>query len=272
MTTIQSRQAAKESLRQSLAEHAGNTKHEAVMAAIQTLAQLNPTAAPARNVALRDGRWLLINAPNFPDGELQADGRYLYTLGRLAFNMFQPKTLKVAIDRVLQPVLPIDDPQRTHDIWVDFTIVDDVVPPLQGVVRNLGVCEPCSDDSLQVKFTGGVLSPQDGTDLKAWKQVFGDQTPASGALKRSLKERLKDFFLQLMFGFVPPQGMDPETGEVKFKMRRSPKGKLQILYLDEELRITKGHRGTVLVCDRIAPYKNAEESTGDNQSYVAHRF
>ncbi len=33
-------------------------------------------------------------------------------------------------------------------------------------------------------------------------------------------------------------------------MNKSPKGKLQILYLDEELRITKGNRETVLVCQR----------------------
>ncbi|MDJ0705789.1 MAG: PAP/fibrillin family protein [Leptolyngbyaceae cyanobacterium MO_188.B28] len=250
MTTPQTRQTAKDALRRTLADHAGDTKHKAVMAAIQDLVQLNPTSAPARNAALRDGNWLLINAPNFPDGELQADGRHLYTLGRLAFNMFQPKTLKVAIDRVFQPILPIDDTQRTHDIWVDFTIADDAVPPLKGVVRNLGVCQPYSDDSLQVRFTGGVLTPQQDTDLEAWKQVFGNQTRASRTVRTPLKERLKGFFLKLMFGLVSPEGMNPGTGEVSFTMKRSPKGTLQILYLDEELRITKGERGTVLVCDR----------------------
>ena len=76
-------------------------------------------------------------------------------------------TKTIAIDRVLQSVLPLDDTQRTYDIWVEFTIVDEAVPPLQGIVRNLGVCEPYSDDSLQVKFTGGVLSPQHGADLRA---------------------------------------------------------------------------------------------------------
>ena len=250
MTTIQTRQAAKEALRRSLADHAGNTKDETVMAAIQALVQLNPTSAPARNAALRDGHWLLINAPNFPGGELQADGRYFYTLGRLAFNMFQPKTLKVAIDRVDQPVLPLDDTKHTHDIWVEFTIVDDAFPPLRGIVRNLGICQPCSDDSLHVQFTGGALTPQPDTDLEAWKQIFGNQASSARASRTPLKEKLTGFFLRLMVGIVPPQGMNPETGEVMFKMQRSPKGKLQILYLDEEMRITKGGRGTVLVCDR----------------------
>jgi hypothetical protein len=46
--------------------------------------------------------------------------------------------------------------------------------------------------------------------------------------------------------------MDAETGRIEFQMKRSPKGALDILYLDEELRITKGQKETVLVCDRVA--------------------
>ncbi len=57
--------------------------------------------------------------------------------------------------------------------------------------------------------------------------------------------------LRMMFGIVPPQEMDHQTGRVSFKMQRSPKGKLELLYLDEELRITQGERGTVLVCERL---------------------
>ena len=87
-------------------------------------------------------------------------------------------------------------------------------------------------------------------NLEAWKQIFGNQVPVSGASRTPLKESLTGFFMRLMFGIVPPQGMNPKTGEVMFKMQRSPKAKLQILYLDEELRITKGERGTLLVCDR----------------------
>jgi len=33
-------------------------------------------------------------------------------------------------------------------------------------------------------------------------------------------------------------------------MKRSPKGKLELLYLDEELRITRGEKGTVVVCEQ----------------------
>jgi PAP_fibrillin len=57
--------------------------------------------------------------------------------------------------------------------------------------------------------------------------------------------------LKLMFGLVPAKGMNSETGEISFSMKRSPKGRLAILYLDEELRITRGERGTVLVFERL---------------------
>lgn len=244
----QDRKAAKTMLREALAAYAGNTKHEAVAAAIDKLVHLNPTAAPARSEGLMDGQWLLISAPNFPNGELRTDGKYVYTLGRLAFNMFQPTSLKIVIDRVLQPVVPVDNgQQRTHDIIVEFTTADENTPTLQGIVHNLGICQPSDDNTLQVQFTGATLAPKDQNQMEAWKATFGDQSKPS---RRSLKERLMTTVLRMMFGIVPPQGMDGKTGRVSFKMRKSPKGNLQLLYLDEELRITRGERGTVLVCDR----------------------
>lgn len=248
-TEAQDRKAAKTRLREALIAHEGNTKHEVVAAAIEKLAQLNPTTAPARSEILMDGQWLLINAPNFPDGERQADGKYIYTLGRLAFNMFQPTRLKIAIDRVLQPVVPVDNTQqRTHDIIVEFTTVDENTSTLQGIVHNFGVCEPASDNTLQVKFTGGALAPKNQTQMQAWQATFGEQSKPAN---RGLKEKLMAGVLRMMFGIVPPQEMDRTTGRVSFKMKRSPKGKLELLYLDEELRITRGERGTVLVCERL---------------------
>jgi hypothetical protein len=246
----QDRKAAKTMLREALATYGGDTKHEAVTVAIEKLVHLNPTAAPARSEALIDGQWLLISAPNFPNGERRADGKYVYTLGRLAFNMFQPTNLKIVIDRVLQPVVPVGErQQRTHDIIVEFTtVVDENTPTLQGIVHNFGVCESANDKILQVQFTGGALGPKTQNEMEAWKAIFGDQSKPS---RRSLKEGLMTSILRMMFGIVPPQEMDCQTGRVSFKMQRSPKGKLEVLFLDEELRITRGERGTVLVCERL---------------------
>jgi hypothetical protein len=245
----QDRKAAKTKLREALATYEGNTKHEAVAAAIEKLVHLNPTAAPARSEAVMDGQWILISAPNFPNGEQRADGKYVYTLGRLAFNLFQPTSLKIVIDRVMQPVAPVGKgQQRTHDIIVEFTTADENTPTLQGIVHNFGICEPADDKTLQVQFTGGELAPKNQNEMAAWKAIFGDQSKPS---RRGLKETLTNIVLKIMFGIVPPQGMDHKTGRVSFKMRKSPKGSLALLYLDEELRITRGERGTVLVCERL---------------------
>ena len=247
-TDTYTQEIAKATLRDALSTHAGDLQNQAVVAAIETLVPLNPTPSPAYNSTLRDGHWLLINAPNFPGGDRQPDGRMLYTLGRLAFNMFEPKGLKVQIDRVLQPVLPIENSsQHTHDIIVEFTTVDTDYPPLQGIVYNSGVCEPGGEDVIRVQFTGGTLVPQPYTDLQAWTAVFGQQSSHS---KTAFKEKMTELVLKVMFGLRAAEGMEPQTGKVTFTMARSPKGKLQILYLDQELRITKGEKGTVLVCER----------------------
>ncbi|NER52875.1 MAG: fimbrial protein, partial [Symploca sp. SIO1A3] len=173
---------------------------------------------------------------------------YAYTLGRLAFNMFQPTGLKLVIDRVLQPILLLEDgEQQSHDIIVEFTTIDESLPQVRGIVRNQGVCYPVSDTVLQVQFTGGILAPHPSTNIKDWQAIFTEQHQSS---QKSWQEKLMSGFLKLMFGLVPPQGINPETREVAFTMKRAPKGRLEILYLDEELRITRGQKGTVLVCQR----------------------
>ncbi len=242
------RQQAKAALRQALQTCGGDPTQAPVVEAIERLIVCNPTPAPTRATDQLEGDWRLISAPSFPGGEQLADGRYSYTLGRLAFNMFQPQTLKLVIDQVSQPVWPIaDGSHHTHDIVVDFTTLDLEIP-LQGRVRNLGVCQPVTDNQLQVQFTGGVLEPTADSDRSHWHQVFGDldTSPRIG-----LKARLQKLVLKLMFGLVPPREIAANTGQIEFQMRRSPKGRLDVLYLDKDLRITRGEKGTVLVCDRL---------------------
>ena len=241
--------SAKTALRQVLSDRGGNTKDEAAVTAIDNLAQLNPTTKPALSEEILDNQWLLISAPNFPGGEILPDNKYSYTLGRLAFNMFQPTGLKLVIDRVLQPVFLLGDSKQTHyDIVVEFTTIDESFPQQKGIVRNQGICNPVSDTTLQVQFTGGILAPHPSTNIKDWQAVFGEQDQPS---QKSWKEKLMSGFLKLIFGLVPSQGMNPETREVAFTMKRSPKGSLEVIYLDEELRITRGNKGTVVVCERL---------------------
>ena len=240
---------AKATLREALAAHNGDPHHPHVQDAIAHLTTLSPTPNPAHNTDLLMGNWRLISAPSFPDGEQRSDGSYVYTLGRLAFNMFQPQDLKVVINQVLQPVFPIaGGEQHTHNIEVEFTTLSPDIAPLSGVVRNLAVCWPYSDNVLQVWFTGGVLEPTEDTDLKQWQATFGNSS--APPRPNGLKNWFQGLLLKLMFGLVPPEAMNAETGRVEFQMTRSRKGMLTLLYLDDELRITRGQKETVLVCER----------------------
>ncbi|MGK7953610.1 MAG: PAP/fibrillin family protein [Xenococcaceae cyanobacterium] len=252
-TTITERSIAKTALIEALKKSGGDTKDKEVIAAIDKLASLNPESAPTENRKLLEGNWLLINAPNFPDRQNDPQGRYIYTLGRLAFNMFEPAGMLVEIERVLQPVFSTGkENELTHDIVVEFRTIDENIPELKGIVKNLAVCSPASKDTVQVKFTGGELMPRETKEplkMKEWLQVFDRNSQPS---QLSWQEKIKSIFIKWMFGMSKASDIDTQTGKRVFTMNKSPKGILKILYLDEELRITRGNRGTVLVCQRQA--------------------
>ena len=251
MDTTTARNMAKTALIEALKMSGGDTNNQEVVAAIENLASLNPESAPTANQKLLEGNWLLISAPNFPARQNDPQGRYIYTLGRLAFNMFAPVKLRVEIERVLQPVFSTGKGNElTHDLVVEFKTIDENIPPLTGIVKNLAVCSPQSQDTLQVKFTGGELMPratEEPSTMTAWLQVFGQESQPS---QLSLRERITSIFVQWLFGISKASTIDTQTGKRVFTMNKSPQGLLQLLYLDNELRITKGNRGTVLVCQR----------------------
>ena len=244
--TLTSTAAAKQTLWEALSTCDGEASAPEVQAAIARLADLNTQSASAHAPELL-GYWRLVSAPNFPDGVRREDGTWQYTLGRLAFQMFQPQNLPVQLTQVFQEIHPIaDGAQQTHNIVAHFQTARAGFTPVQGIVRNLGVCQPSDDTTLQVQFTGGVLEPAPETDLEVWRQVLA---PA-GAASPSLKERLQGLILKLIFGLGASTAIDPTTGRAEFAMQRSPKGQLKILYLDEELRIMQGQKESITICDR----------------------
>ncbi|MDJ0576547.1 MAG: PAP/fibrillin family protein [Xenococcaceae cyanobacterium MO_234.B1] len=247
-STTQLRDIAKGNLFKALADYDGDTKHQVIATAIEELVALNPTDSPTKNEPLLQGNWLLINAPNFPDRQQYKQHKYVYTLGRLAFNMFKPINLKVAIQEVMQPVFSTNqENEYTHDIVVKFKTIEDNIPELNGIIKNLAVCHPVDENTLQVKFTGGELIPANTDNLEQWLSIFGNNHSQSSV---SIRDRFNSWFIRWMFGIKNPSEIDRQTGKRTFVMQKSPKGLLKILYLDEELRITKGNRGTVLVCQR----------------------
>lgn len=251
--TATQRERAKANLYQALKDYNGNTKHQAVADAIARIASLNPTSNSAQDRTLLEGNWLLISAPNFPGRLEDESNRYVYTLGRLAFNKFQPVNLRVVLERVSQPVFATEtENEYSHDIVVEFKIIDKDFPELKGIVKNLAVCSPVDEDTVQVKFTGAELTPladRDPEQIAQWLEIFGNKEQVA---QIPWLDRLKLWFVQTMFGIGKVSAINPKTGKQFFEIDKSPKGKLKLLYLDEELRITKGNRETVLVCQRSA--------------------
>jgi hypothetical protein len=70
----------------------------------------------------------------------------------------------------------------------------------------------------------------------------------------SLSERAKLLAAKLLLGATVPQGME-EDGSMNFKLRRPVGGHgsayVDMLYLDDTLRIMQGHHGSVYVMARV---------------------
>ena len=238
---------AKQVLLTALKAHTGDIKHESVALAIDRLIKINPTSSPA-NCELLQGNWLLINAPNFPGRQPNYKSRCIYSLGRLSFNVFEPSGLLIEIERVTQPILPtVRNNELTHDIIVEFKTIDRQIPELRGIVKNLAICTPKSETALEVEFTGGELMPlgiQNTEQMDLWLSIFGQK---SSQFSLSIQERIMSVIIKWMFGISKASAIDSRTGKTTFIIDKSPKGILEILYLDEELRITKGRSESILI-------------------------
>ena len=92
---------------------------------------------------------------------------------------------------------------------------------LKAVIVNDALCSPSTkegcENRLDVFFKGGRLSPvsKNSLDMSLWKRIFNT------------------------------------TDELSFRMDKSPAGYLDILYLDDTLRITRGNFGSVVVVERV---------------------
>lgn len=67
-----------------------------------------------------------------------------------------------------------------------------------------------------------------------------------------LKMKALGLMFKLAFGIRPPPAGDElgEGGELSYTMERCPKAWLDVLYLDEDIRVTRGNKGAVVVVAR----------------------
>jgi len=132
-----------------------------------------------------------------------------------------------------------------YEIQVPMSINIEDGPPMTAELLNFATCSAASDERLTVEFSGGVLQPTGECDREAWRKTFG---PALAA-KPGKRARLMDWLLGKMMGLVKPKEMS-DGDEMRYQMTKAPKGYLDVLYLDDELRITRGNRGSLVVCER----------------------
>lgn len=119
-----------------------------------------------------------------------------------------------------------------------------------------GLCETDSKNPqrLLVRFCSGRIEPGDSQDLEAWRKVIGLSGFSNNheeTTKKPMRKKAINLMLKLAFGFKPPAKEPGSRGELSYEMTRSPKGWFDILYLDEDMRVTRGNRGSIVVVTRV---------------------
>lgn len=109
--------------------------------------------------------------------------------------------------------------------------------------------DPKNPSRLSSWFTGGSIEVwDDSNDMSAWRNIF--ETPG----KRSLKAKARIFSARLAVGASPAGEMEAD-GKMSYAMKRPIGGHgvayIDVVYLDETLRIVRGNYGTVYVSARI---------------------
>ena len=146
--------------------------------------------------------------------------------------MFTPVELECTIaGSLLNPV----SEELGYDVVVPIRIAGAENSTLTAELVNSATCAPTTDDRFSVSFTGGILRQTAG-GREAWEATFGE-TPV-----KTIKSRLVDLVLGLKHSRA--------DGTMRYTMKRSPEGYLDVCYLDDDFRITKGNKGSLVIAER----------------------
>lgn len=136
----------------------------------------------------------------------------------------------------------------------DAASTDYIIPkPIKGILTNQGyvVPDPDTPNRLSIWFSGGSLEVQDEEkDLEEWKRIFD----VSLLPNRNLKEYANILAAKLLLGALVPEGIEAD-GTMSFSLKRPIGGHgsafVDIAYMDDDLRIMRGHQGSLYVCTRV---------------------
>jgi len=114
-----------------------------------------------------------------------------------------------------------------------------------------GIIWPENDNRLTVVFNGGSLMPAPSVFLEAklidvWNSTFKNAY-SNADTNRSFISKMKRWAVHSLLKLTPPSDHEAELQQDSrfwYTIDNSPQGYLDILYLDQDLRISKGNRGT----------------------------
>jgi hypothetical protein len=110
--------------------------------------------------------------------------------------------------------------------------------------------DPAVPNRLSIWFTGGRIEPNDDeNDEREWRRLFNRDLP-----QRSLGEKVRLLAASLLMGAEAPTTMN-DDGTMNFEFTRPLGGHgvayVDVIYLDDTLRVVRGHRGTIFAFARI---------------------
>jgi hypothetical protein len=236
---------------------------------IEELIKINPCLNAAGNPEFL-GEFSALTCPNFP-GQIepkpgQEPHAVQYSLGRMSFNIFQPNKLVCTVRSIRNEVVSLGKTPEGHakfsyPLIADITIHTDD-GDLPAILINEAECYEHTDikNRLMVTFTGGTLLPTqevlyDSTKLAIWSKTF------QGAYQKADEERsyfgwIFQLFIKLVLGLTYPTDEALAKHCFHFNMKRSPTGHIDVLFQDEDIRITKGNRGTIVVVERTLSHRH----------------
>ena len=125
---------------------------------------------------------------------------------------------------------------------------DVISKPIRGIITNFGYLlpDPNYANRVSIWFTGGSLEVNDEQeDLGEWKKIFGRNAP-----NRSISEFARVLAAKVLLGAAIPDEME-ENGTLSYSLKRPIGGHgtafCDVLYMDDKLRVLRGHGGSVFV-------------------------
>ncbi|CAM9888583.1 unnamed protein product, partial [Laminaria digitata] len=180
------------------------------------------------------------------------------SLGRLVFNIFEPVKMPILITSIENNLGPRPEGASSSDesfyeIITHFVARDG--SGLRGITAIKGVVaeDPSDPNRLVIKFSEGTIEPEDGQDLDAWSKVIGVEDPTDKDSKGPLswvKRKATGLMLKVVLGFRGPADDLGSRGDLSYEMKRSPSATLDVIFIDEEMRVTRGREGALVVATR----------------------